>query len=496
MSRVGPDRFYTAEESRAVDKKAMTSLDCGGPALMARAARCALAVLLSRYGEIERVQILCGPGNNGGDGLLLATLLQDRNIPVQVFLIAGEPRTPDARLAYNKALSAAVSISDFEEACLQDAGIVVDAMLGTGVQGALRESFVRAVGAVNELGRPTVSLDVPTGVDSDTGHVSGVAINADVTLSFITAKRGLYTATAPDFTGDLVVDDLDVPLGAFDAAPDACLHCSLEPMTTVLSARSRAAHKGHFGKCLVVGGDHGMGGATILAAEAALRTGAGLVRVATRSEHLTALLTRRPECMAVPVEHRNDLEPWLAWTDVIVLGPGLGQGAWGEQLLQLALGCGKTMVLDADALNLISSHRYRLEPSPEAPIVVTPHPAEAARLLGENTAFVQADRFSAARMLASGPGVVAVLKGNGTLVSDGDSLSLCTAGNPGMASGGMGDVLSGIIGGVLAQAQDAFEGAQLAVALHSIAADRAAHRLGERSLLASDVVEQLGALLR
>jgi NAD(P)H-hydrate epimerase len=235
-----------------------------------------------------------------------------------------------------------------------------------------------------------------------------------------------------------------------------------------------------------------MGGAIILASEAALRTGVGLARAATRGANIPPLLARRPECMTAAIEHRNDLQAQLPWADAVVVGPGLGQAPWGEQLLHAALGAGKPLIVDADALNLLAAGGSRRLPPG---CVVTPHPGEAARLLGSSTAEVQADRFAAALALAERLDAVVVLKGQGSLVAAGGEGWLCSAGNAGMASGGMGDVLSGVIGALLAQGLAAAPAARLGTVLHSSAADRAAALLGQSALLASDVCDALGELL-
>ncbi|MEM9397604.1 MAG: NAD(P)H-hydrate dehydratase [Pseudomonadota bacterium] len=502
MSTVIPDFFYTAEQSRAVDRRAIEAHGCSGPALMARAARAAFQHLLRSYPEISRLQVLCGPGNNGGDGLLLAMLAHAQAIPTAVFLLAGEPRSEDGKAAFAKAKAAGVAITSFSEASLVEEGIVVDAMLGTGVAGPLRDSYAHAVAVVNGLGVPVVALDVPTGVCGDSGKVFENAVKAHSTISFITAKRGLYTALGSDYAGQVLVDDLDVPADAFAAAGKACRVLSLPRQLASLQARRGSSHKGHFGKVLVVGGDRGMGGAVILAAEAALRCGAGLVRVATREAHIAPLLARRPEAMAVTVDHRNDLDESLPWADTIVVGPGLGQDPWGEQLLQACLDADKKTLLDADALNLLATLGARELPSE---LILTPHPAEAARLLGISVSEVQGDRFLAIDALVKKFAATVVLKGNGTLVSGPESdcslnngamlPSLCVAGNPGMASGGMGDVLSGMLGALLNQMSDFREAAELAVELHACAGDRAAEHLGEMPLLPSDLLMEAAELL-
>ncbi|MEE4277196.1 MAG: NAD(P)H-hydrate dehydratase, partial [Halieaceae bacterium] len=441
-------RLYTAEQSRAVDRYAIEILGIPGERLMARAARAAFACLLREHAQPQCLQVLCGPGNNGGDGLLLAVLAAGRGIPVRVFLVGGEPRSPDACLAAARARGAGLVLEPFTADLLESRGVVVDAMLGTGVRGALRREYAEAVAAVNGLGLPVLALDVPTGVDADTGAVAAQAVRARWTVSFITAKRGLYTGSGPAHAGARSVAGLDVPAEAFELADAFWSTLDLAEERRALAPRSGGVHKGDFGRCLVVGGDHGMGGAVLLAAEAALRCGTGLCRVATRGEHLAPLLARRPECMVTAVEHRGDLEAQLPWATAIVVGPGLGQGPWAEQLLGLCLEAGKPLLVDADALNLLA--RWRRWPLPPGS-VITPHPGEAGRLLDTSTGEVQADRFAAAEALAARTGAAVVLKGQGSLVLAGGSRALCLAGNAGMASGGMGDVLSGVIGALLAQ---------------------------------------------
>jgi len=487
-----PQFLYTAEQSRAVDRCAIEEHHLPGPVLMARAARAAFTMLLEQVPAPKHLSVLCGPGNNGGDGLLLAILAQGRGISVDVYLVDGEPRTPDARLAAERAQRAGLELRSPDDLELPAEGIVIDAMLGTGIRGAPRDSYARMIAAVNSSGCPVLALDVPSGVDADTGAVAGEAVGATWTISFITDKRGLHTGLGADHAGICRLDDLDVPAAAFAAAGEACSILALEREIQALPSRKGDAHKGDFGRCLLIGGDRGMGGAVLLAAEAALRCGVGLTRVATRREHLGPLLTRLPECMASAVEHRNELEPLLAWADAIVIGPGLGCDPWGEQMLHGALASAKPLLLDADALNLLARNAPASLPSGS---VLTPHPGEAARLLGMTTTAVQADRFHAARELAQRFAASVVLKGQGSLVAADDGIALSTRGNPGMASGGMGDVLSGVIGSFLAQGLGSFSAARLGTELHAVAGDRAAQRIGQTSLLASDLIGEIGALL-
>jgi NAD(P)H-hydrate epimerase len=279
----------------------------------------------------------------------------------------------------------------------------------------------------------------------------------------------------------------------YAAVPSNCSRLELEPLLERVPPRPANAHKGLFGTVLVVGGDHGMAGAAVLAAEAALRCGAGLVRVATRPEHVAALVARRPEAMPRGVDSEEDFTPLLDAADVLVVGPGLGSSPWSVQLLKRALASAKPAVLDADALNLLAAQRSGESPG-GATRILTPHPGEAARLLGCDTVAVQADRFAAVIDLQRRYGGVAVLKGNGSLVTDGAAILLSDYGNPGMASGGMGDVLSGVIGALLAQRLPALEAAALGVCLHGAAADLAAGE-GERGLLATDLLPGLRSLL-
>jgi NAD(P)H-hydrate epimerase len=327
---------------------------------------------------------------------------------------------------------------------------------------------------------------VPSGLDADTGQIPGVAVRADRTVSFIAAKRGLHTGRAANVAGTLELDVLGLPESLWrDTAPDAQLLVAAH-----LPPRPRDANKGTNGHVLAIGGEHGMAGAIRLSGEAALRAGAGLVSVATRAEHLLALNAARPELMAHGVDGPQTLEPLLARASVLAVGPGLGQGAWSHALWLTALDSGKPLVLDADGLNLLAREPRRFA----QPAVLTPHPGEAARLLGGTVAGVEADRFAAVRALADRFHAVVVLKGSGSLIADADGrLGVCPWGNPGMATGGMGDLLTGIVAALLAQGCDAWLAACLGVGLHARAGDCAA-RQGERGLLATDLLAPLRAL--
>lgn len=487
------EALYTAQQTRALDTCAIHDYQVPGTTLMSRAARAAFNCLLDAWPDPEHLQVLCGTGNNGGDGFLIADLACKRGIPVTVYQLGDADKiSGDALLARNQALANGVEIQPFDGVLLS-LGVVVDAMLGTGLGGNVREPYQDAIEAINRCAAPVLAVDIPSGLCSDTGQVLGAAVVADLTVTFIGLKRGLFTLHAADHTGELKFTDLQVPPEIYCQVDCDSRRLELEPLLELLPARRATAHKGLYGTVLVVGGDHGMAGAAALAAEAALRCGAGLVRVATRAQHVPALVARTPEVMPLGVESGDDFEPLLEAADLLVAGPGLGQSDWSEYLLQAAVASDKPMLLDADGLNLLAAGKLGSQIKRDN-WILTPHPGEAARLLGVSTAQVQADRFAAVRDLQARYGGIVVLKGNGTLIAGEDCLLLGDYGNPGMASGGMGDVLSGVIGSLWAQLQDPLLAAALGVCLHGAAGDIASED-GQRGLVASDLIPPLRALL-
>ena len=488
---LGTEKLYTAAQTRALDHCAISAYDIPGIVLMSRAASAAFRCLLDAWPDPQCIQVLCGTGNNGGDGFLIADLAHKRGIPVTVLQL-GDPEKigGDALLARRQAQANGVEIVPFEEALLLHVGVIVDAMLGTGLGGEVRGAYLEAIEVINTRGNPVLAVDIPSGLCADTGRVLGAAVRADLTVTFIGLKRGLFTLDAADYTGAVQFSDLEVPSEVYSQVDCDSQRLELEPLLERLPARPATAHKGLYGSVLVVGGDYGMAGAAAMAAEAALRCGAGLVRVATRPEHVAALVARTPEVMPCGVSSGEEFAPLLASADVLVVGPGLGQSPWSEHLLQLAAASGKPMVLDADGLNLLAAGQLAERDN----WVLTPHPGEAGRLLGCATAAVQADRFAAVRALQQRYGGVAILKGNGSLIADHKQLLLCDYGNPGMASGGMGDVLSGVIGALLAQHMAPLEAAALGVCLHGAAGDIAAGE-GQRGLAATDLIPEMRALL-
>jgi ADP-dependent NAD(P)H-hydrate dehydratase / NAD(P)H-hydrate epimerase len=491
---LGTENLYTAAQTRALDHCAIRDHGIPGSVLMSRAAQAAFRHLLELWPEPGRVQVLCGTGNNGGDGFLIADLAHKRGINVTVFQVGDAAKIGgDALIARQQALANGVKIVPFGKEPPVAEGVIVDALLGTGLGGDVRGAYADAIAAINACNVPVLAVDIPSGLCADTGRVLGTAVRADITVTFIALKRGLFTLQAPDYTGTIQFSDLEVPPAVYEAVPAVCQRLELEPLLDHLPPRPATAHKGLYGTVLVAGGDYGFAGAASLAAEAALRCGAGLVQVATRAEHVAALVARTPEVMPRAVDGGDDFAPMLAVADVLVVGPGLGQSPWSAELLRLGLATGKPLVLDADGLNLLAAG----VPGDVPPLgnrVFTPHPGEAARLLGCSTAEVQSDRFAAVLALQQRYGGVMVLKGNGTLVCNGEVTLLCDYGNPGMASGGMGDVLSGVIGALLAQHLPPLEAAALGVCLHGAAADSAAGD-GQRGLVASDLIPHMRLLL-
>ncbi len=486
-----PLDLYRADQVRGFDRVAIDGLGIPGATLMARAGEAALRALRARWPEARRLVVLCGAGNNGGDGYVLARLARQQGLEPRVLALADPARLRgDALDAATAARDAGVPFADVDPARIGEAEVLVDGLFGTGLDRPLEGPWAGAVDAIRGAGRPVLALDLPSGLHADSGRVLGTAVRATVTVTFVALKPGLFTGEGPAHCGRVLFHDLGVPRAVLAGVAPAARRLDARALARAwLAPRARDAHKGCFGHVLVIGGDQGYAGAARLAAEAAARCGAGLVSLATRPEHVAAAVAARPEVMTRGVEGGADLEALLARATVVALGPGLGRGAWGQGLALAALATGLPLVVDADALGWL----------PEGAgagrgCVLTPHPGEAARMLGWTAAAVQADRLAAAAALRSRFGAVVALKGSGTVVDDGDGVpGVCDRGNPGMASGGMGDLLTGVIAALLAQGLPPGPAARLGVALHASAADRAA-RAGERGLLAGDLLAHLRTL--
>lgn len=486
-----PHALYTAAQVREFDRLAIQDYGIPGAELMERAGTASYRLLRRLWPEARDITLVCGLGNNAGDGYVVARLALADGLGVRVRQLGDRDRLRgDAltmALAYDQAGGEVLPFTGLPSRT----DVIVDAILGTGLERPLTGLWAEAIQAINRHPAPVLAIDIPSGLDSDRGQVLGIAVEAEATISFIGLKLGLFVGTGPDHCGDIYFDALGVPARVYSHELLSAKRLDWEQQSSLLTPRRRTAHKGDFGHVLVVGGAQGMGGAARLAAEAAARTGAGLVSLATWPGHAAALTMTRPEIMTKGVEAPADLDPLLQRATQIVLGPGLGQDAWGRSLWSRVLETDRPLVIDADGLNLLgNTPRHRDD------WVLTPHPGEAARLLGLTTAAVQADRFAAALALRQRFGGLVVLKGAGTLIQGPDVRppGVCSQGNPGMASGGMGDVLAGIIGGLAAQGFDLQTSAEMGVCLHGAAADRAAAR-GERGLLAGDLLAELRSLL-
>lgn len=530
--------LYKAAQVKNIDRYAIEQCDVDGYGLMVQAGEAAFSSLLSRWPNVRQLIVLCGGGNNGGDGLVIARLAVQHDIAVKLVLTSEvSSLSGEARQAADETMKAGLQVIPASDIQWTDSEfhpseiVVVDALLGTGLSSEVTEPYASLVQQANDSKLPILAIDVPSGLNASTGAVQGCCIKAAATMTMIEYKQGLFTGAGPLVCGEISLAQLNLPQQARGSeAPIASLESWKEIQHfEAFNERPLDSHKGHFGHVMIVGGDLGCGGAISLAAGAALKSGAGLVSVATRPEHVAAVLARYPEAMVHGVQSGQDLQTLLDRADVIVIGPGLGQSYWGEQLLQQVMATHVPVLLDADALNILAKGRVSHNLT-ERISVITPHPGEAARLLKSNVQAVQSDRFKAAKNLSKKLSSSVVLKGVGTVIStrdmepDEDQLtispdlkpdtltSICQDGNAGMASGGMGDVLSGIMGSLMAQRlnphsddlkfanettfnQALHDLVVSGVCLHSAAADLAAKE-GQAGMLASDVIDSIRYLLK
>jgi NAD(P)H-hydrate epimerase len=487
-----PERAFSAAQVRELERRAIETAGVTGYELMGRAGAAAFATLERRWPKARSIAVVCGAGNNAGDGLVVARLAQAAGYAVTVLLVVEAQRFRGAAAqAAAAARQAALAFVPFAPPALQGADVVVDALLGTGLARPIGAEFRAAVDAVNTVGVPVLALDVPSGLDADSGWPSPVAVRATATVTFLGLKQGLFLGDAADHCGEVEFAGLGLPdaLGA-DLAP-AFTRLVRADLVRALPRRARSAHKGSCGRLLLVGGGPGMAGAIRLAAEAALRAGAGLVYVGTHRDSVAAVLAGRPEIICRSVSSLKDLKDLIEAVDGAVVGPGLGKSAWAHDLWRGLVGADMPIVLDADGLNWLAA-----EPVERSDWLLTPHLGEAARLLpGATVESVQRDRCAAVRALATRYGCTAVLKGPHTLVASalpGQPLRVCDRGNPGMATGGTGDVLAGTLGSLLVQTGDLTLAAHAGVLLHALAGDAAA-RDGERGTVAGDLLPHLRA---
>ncbi|MTD27606.1 bifunctional ADP-dependent NAD(P)H-hydrate dehydratase/NAD(P)H-hydrate epimerase [Erwinia sorbitola] len=478
---VWPVEAIAGLEREGADSQGITLFE-----LMLRAGEAAFSLIRQLWPQAQHWMILCGYGNNGGDGFVIARLAQAAGLKVTLIAVDSDRALPEeANQARENWLAAGGVIHDASARWPESIALIVDALLGTGLNRSPDEPYTQLIEQANRHSAPVFSVDIPSGLVAANGTVPGVVIDAEHTLTFIALKPGLLTGKARDHVGKLHYHSLNLDLW-LQGRPAPIARYDASHLTRWLPPRRATSHKGDHGRLLVIGGDHGTAGAIRMTAEAALRSGSGLVRVLTHIENVGPLLTARPELMVQELT-TEALDAALEWADVIVIGPGLGQGSWGKKALKKVENSQKTMLWDADALNLLA-----ISPDKRQNRIITPHPGEAARLLNVKVSDIESDRLLAVRRLAKRYGGVVVLKGAGTLIAgELDELAIADVGNAGMASGGMGDVLSGVIGSLAGQKLSLYDAACAGCVAHGAAADAVAQRRGTRGMLATDLFSEL-----
>ncbi len=508
-------RLCDAETMRGLDRHAIEEVGIPGVVLMENAGRGTAELMRAAWDThlAEGVTVLCGRGNNGGDGFVVARHLHNWGYPVRAYLFSrGDRVSGDAAVNLAAAIRMGIPVQEvpdeaaWEAVRLEALGarVLVDALLGTGLRSDVRGLLRKVVEDVNASGRLVMAVDIPSGLDTATGRPHGVAVRADMTATYGLAKLGQVLEPAVAHVGELHVVDISIPREKAEQGPTHDRLVEAEEVALSLPDRPFDGHKGTFGHLCVLAGSVGKVGAAVLACHAALRSGVGLVTLAIPRSAAPFLSSLMPEVMLDLLEDDGHghvspvsiprLEEILAHRTAVAVGPGLSTGDGVREVLEhLIRNAGLPMVVDADGLNVLAGH---LDVVAEAgtPVILTPHPGEASRLLETSTAEVQADRVGAVRTLAARARSVVVLKGARTLTAtEGGRVSVNPTGNAGMATGGAGDVLTGLIGGLLAQGVDAEDAAVSGVYLHGLAGDLAAEVTGGRALAAGDLIDALGA---
>ena len=506
-------RVTTAAEMQALDRLAVDTYGIPGVVLMENAGAQVARILWQAFPRLQtqRVAIFCGRGNNGGDGFVIARYLSNAGVAVTVFLIGvPEGLHGDARTHFDIMRRAGVnsqSVTTPESlgevtTQLGEYDILIDALLGTGLKAEVHGLYGQTIAVLNASRRPIVAVDIPSGLSADTGVVLGEHVRADLTITIALPKRGLLLYPAAAHVGRLVVVDIGFPAAIREHASVRCHLVKPVSIAAHLTERPADTHKGSYGHLLVVAGSLGKTGAGVLACLAALRSGAGLVSFGLPGSLNAAMEARLTETMTIPLPEVEpgvlgaaaaaDIVQWLEGKSCLILGPGLGTHRETVQCVHEVLRHTRLpVVLDADGLNAVSMASLSSDEI-DAPLVLTPHPGELARLRGTTTASVQADRLRAAGETARACHAVVVLKGAHTIIAEPDgTLHVNLTGNPGMATAGSGDVLSGVIGAFLGQGYAPSLAAQMGVYLHGLSGDLAAAALGTRSLIARDLIEQL-----
>ncbi len=501
-------RIVTAEEMKGIDRRATTNWHIPGMVLMENAGR-AVADAVERALEEptgHSVLVVCGKGNNGGDGMVAARHLANRGVPTSCVLLgrAAELRG-DARANYEILVAAGAEVDEIETAddlapALEHHTVVVDAILGTGLDKPPRGLAAQAIEMIDGAGRLTVAVDVPSGLDATTGAVPSVAVHADLTVTMGLAKTGLWLYPGRNYVGELVLADIGIPAPLLDGG-DTFLPDD-RAVAALLPERTRHGHKGTFGTCLVIAGAPGFSGAACLAGAAAVRSGCGLVQLAIPSGIASVVESRVPEPVKRPLpdtEHHTISPAAVSVVlelarecDAVAVGPGIGTSEeTAAFLLQLLAELDRPLVLDADAINIIARNRDVMRKL-RAPAVLTPHPGEFGRLINLTPDSINADRVGISRRFATENGVVLVLKGASTVIAGRDGQVIINpTGNSGLASGGTGDVLTGLLAGLLAQGLKPLDAATAAVYLHGRAADIAVEDITEYCLSAADLLDYL-----
>lgn len=517
-----PEQLYSAEQVRALDRCAIDEFNTPGIDLMERAGTAVFRAMRHRWPRARHIAVFCGGGNNGGDGFVIARLAEEAGLNVTVHLLADRSSLKgDAKTAYDKMTEVSVPViagldrnynkndnRNNDKKNSEQLDIIVDAMLGTGLTGAVEGQWQAVIEWINyqKDNSPVkiVAADIPSGLHADTGSVLGVAVKADLTVTFIGVKMGMLTAMGPDHCGELLFDDLQVDPQVYQHVPSSASRLNDTLIKSFFPRRQQYSHKGSHGHVLIVGGNHGMAGAVRLAGEAALRCGAGRVSVACRPEHVAAVVAGRPELMCHGLDENpksltTKLKTLISSASCVVVGPGLGQDKWAQIIFSVIRDSSLPVIADADALNLLArdfDDKQSSDNKQRSNWVLTPHPGEASRLLQTTAQDIQNDRFNAIKALQSRFGGTFILKGNGSLVIESSgAIDVCAAGNPGMGSAGMGDVLSGVLAACVAQSGKIDLSIKVATLLHASAADMAVEKTGERGLIASDLFACLQQLV-